>query len=332
MESSERHALVVGTGSCLPEKVITNFDLEQMVETSDEWIRKRTGISERRISDEKTASSDLGTIAAERALDAAGLAPDEVDCLIVSTVSPDMGFPSTACFISRNLGLRHVPAMDVAAACAGFSYGLHMANGFIRSGIYRNVLVVAAETLTKFVDWRDRATCVLFGDAAGAAVFAASDKPGGILHSEIGAETEYSDPDLLGLIAGGSRKPTSDQTVANREHFIRMRGQEVFKIAVSVMPDITRDVLQRANTPVEDIALFIPHQANVRIIEAFSERLSIPMSRAFVNIDRYGNTSSATSAVSLDEAIRGGRVRPGDKVLLVTFGAGWTWGVNLLQI
>jgi len=316
----------------LPEKVITNFDLEQMVDTSDEWIRKRTGIVERRISDENTASSDLGTVAAERALEAAGLSRADVECLIVSTVSPDMGFPSTACFIARNLGLRHVPAFDVAAACAGFSYALHMADGFIRSGVYRNVLVVAAETLTKFVDWTDRSTCVLFGDAAGAAVFAASDKPGGVLYSEIGAETEYSDPDLLGLVAGGSRRPTSERTVAEREHYIRMRGQEVFRLAVSIMPDITREALARAHTTPEEIALFIPHQANIRIIEAFSERLAIPMSRTFVNIDRYGNTSSATTAVSLDEAIRGGRVRTGDKVLLVTFGAGWTWGVNLLQI
>lgn len=332
MESPTRHAVIVGTGSCLPDKVITNFDLEQMVETSDEWIRKRTGIAERRITDENTASSDLGTVAAQRALESAGLEPSDVDCLIVSTVSPDMGFPSTACFISRNLGLRRVPAFDVAAACAGFSYAVHMADGFIRSGAYRNALVVAAETLTKFVDWQDRATCVLFGDAAGAVVLAASEQPGGVLYSEIGAETEYADPDLLGLVAGGSRKPASEQTVANREHFIRMRGQEVFKIAVGFMPDITRDVLQRANASVDDIALFIPHQANVRIIEAFSERLSIPMSRIFVNIDRYGNTSSATAAVALDEAIRAGRLRVGDKTLLVTFGAGWTWGVNLLQI
>lgn len=332
MDSSQRYAVLVGTGSCLPEKVITNFDLEQMVETSDEWIRKRTGIVERRISDEKTASSDLGTVAAQQALETAGMSPEKIECLIVSTVSPDMGFPSTACFISRNLGLRHVPAFDVAAACAGFSYAIHIANGFIRSGIYRNVLVVAAETLTKFVDWTDRSTCVLFGDAAGAVLLVASEEPRGILHSEIGAETEYSDPDLLGLIAGGSRKPASSQTVAHREHFIRMRGQEVFKIAVGMMPEIVRQVLRRANTPVEEIALFIPHQANIRIMEAFSERLAIPMSRTFVNIDRYGNTSSATVAVSLDEAIRGGRVRSGDKILLVTFGAGWTWGVNLLQI
>jgi 3-oxoacyl-[acyl-carrier-protein] synthase-3 len=331
MTSTGPYAAIAGTGSCVPEKVITNHDLEQMVETSDEWIRKRTGIVERRIADENTASSDLGSVAALRALEASGVEPKEVDCVVVPTITPDMAFPSTACFISRQLGIAGAPAMDVAAACAGFSYALHLASAMVRARVYRTVLVVATETLTKIVDWSDRTTCVLFGDAAGAVVLRATEEPKGVLYSEIGADAAYSDPDLLGVVAGGSRRPTSHATVANREHCIRMRGQEVFKIAVSMMPDIARRTLDNASLTVEDIALFIPHQANLRIIEAFSERLGIPMERTFVNIDRYGNTSSATAAVALDEGVREGRIQPGDNVLLLTFGAGWTWGATILR-
>ncbi|MBM3216657.1 ketoacyl-ACP synthase III [Candidatus Poribacteria bacterium] len=323
---------VIGTGSELPTKVITNADLEQMVETSDEWIRKRTGIAERRITDESTASSDIGTAAAQRAIDDAGISASEIDCIICSTVSPDMGFPSTACFIANNLHLRHVPAFDLAAACAGYSYAIHVADGLIRSGVYRTVLVVAAETLTKFVNWSDRATCVLFGDASGAAVLRGTNEDRGVLHSEIGAETEYSDPELLGLVGGGSRLPASESTVRNRDHTIRMRGQEVFRLAVGMMPDVTQQVLDRAGIGVDAIDLFIPHQANVRIMEAFSERLGIPMERTFINIDRYGNTSSATAAVALDEALRTRRISRGGTVLIVTFGAGWTWGVNIIRV
>lgn len=325
------HTAVVGTGSAVPEKVITNFDLEQMVDTSDEWIRKRTGIVERRIAEEHLASSDLGAVASQRALEAAGLAAGDIELIICSTISPDMPFPSTSCFIAKQIGATKAAAFDLAAACSGFSYALHVADGLIRSGVYRTILAVAAETLTRYVDWTDRSTCVLFGDAAGAAVLRA-DRRRGIYYSKVGADSDYSDPALLGVCAGGSRKPSSLETIQNREHYIRMRGQEVFKLAIGMMPEIARKVVAEAGLTMDDIALFIPHQANIRIMEAFSERLGVPMERVFVNIDRYGNTSSATAAVALDEAVRGGFVKSGEKALIVTFGAGWTWGVNILEI
>lgn len=332
--ASERHAVIRGTGAYVPEKRLTNHDLEQLVDTTDEWIRTRVGIVERRIADDSKASSDLGAIAAERALEDAGVHRDEIDLVLCSTVSPDMIFPSTACLISRALGIEHrVPAMDLAAACSGFSYALHMANGLIRSGMHKTILVVAAEMLTRHVDWTDRATCVLFGDGAGAAVVQAGDADeGGILHSAIGAESQYADPQLLGIPAGGSRMPATAETVANGQHYIKMEGRKLFKVAMTLMPQVVKDTLAEADMTMDDIALLVPHQMNMRIVANFSDRLGIEMERIYVNVDRYGNTSSASVIIALHEAIERGRVGPGDRVFLITFGAGWTWGANIIQL
>ncbi|MDA1190753.1 MAG: ketoacyl-ACP synthase III [Candidatus Poribacteria bacterium] len=335
--SMRRYAAVLGTGSAVPDKVITNHDLAQMVDTTDEWIRQRTGIVERRVAEEGIASSDLGALASSRALEAAGVDPNDLDMILCSTISPDMSFPSTACLISRALGIeKPIPAMDLAAACSGFSYGLQMADGLIRSGINEKVLVVAAETLTRYVDWTDRATCVLFGDAAGAVVLGATDpKAGeetGILYSKLGSLSQYSDVSLLGVPAGGSRKPASAETVAGREHFIQMQGREVYKLAVSTLPDAASDTISEAGLTPDDIDLIIPHQANIRIMEAFVGRLGLTMDRVYVNIDKYGNTSSASAPLALDEAVRLGRAKKGDTVMLITFGAGFTWGANIVRL
>jgi 3-oxoacyl-[acyl-carrier-protein] synthase III len=332
--ASERHAIIRGTGAYVPEKRLTNHDLEKLVDTSDEWIRSRVGIVERRIADDSVASSDLGAKAAERALEAAGVDREEVDLVLCSTVSPDMIFPSTACLISRALGIEHrVPAMDLAAACAGFSYALHMANGLIKSGMHKTILVTAAEMLTRHVDWTDRATCVLFGDGAGAAVVQAGDpSEGGILHTSIGAESIYADPQLLGIPAGGTRMPPTAETVANGDHYIKMEGRKLFKIAMSMMPEVVKDTLAEAGMTMDDIKLLVPHQMNMRIVANFADRLDIEMERIYVNVDRYGNTSSASVIIALNEAIERGRVGPGDKVFLITFGAGWTWGANIIQL
>jgi len=324
---------IVGTGSYVPPKVITNFDLEQMLDTSDEWIRRRVGIRERHVADDSTATSDLGVIAAQRALDAAGMGPEDVDLVLCSTVSPDMPFPSTACIISRELGIvSHVPALDLGAACAGFSYAVHVADGLIRAGSHRTVLAIASETLTRFVDWTDRATCVLFGDGAGAAVLQAGDGESGIVYTRIGAESMYADPNLLSIPAGGSRKPPTEDTVRNREHTIHMEGRKLFKIAVSTMPEIALMVLDDAGFRVEDIDVFILHQMNVRIMETFAERLGISIDKLLINVDRYGNTSSASTILAFDEGIRGGRVKKGDRVFFLTFGAGWAWGAAVVEV
>jgi 3-oxoacyl-[acyl-carrier-protein] synthase-3 len=332
--ASERRAVIRGTGAYVPEKRLTNHDLEKMVDTSDEWIRSRVGIIERRIADDDKASSDLGAIAAERAIEAAGVERDEIDLILCSTVSPDMIFPSTACLISLAIGIEHrVPAMDLAAACSGFSYGLHMANGLILSGMHKTILVVAAETLTRHVDWTDRATCVLFGDGAGAAIVQVGDaSEGGILHSAVGAESIYADPELLGIPAGGSRAPATAETVAAGQHYIKMEGRKLFKVAMTLMPQVVKATLADANMTMDDIKLLVPHQMNMRIVSNFSERLGVEMERIYVNVDRYGNTSSASVVIALHEAIERGRVGPGDKVFLITFGAGWTWGANIIQL
>ena len=327
------YASILSTGSYVPPKKITNHDLEQMVDTTDEWIRTRVGILERRIAEEEAASSDLGVEASRRAIEAAGIAPSDIDLILCSTVSADMLFPSTACLIARGLGIEHeTPAADIAAACSGFSYGLHLANGMIRSGMHRTVLVTAAETLTRFVNWQDRSTCVLFGDAAGAAVVQASAEPGGILFSKIGSEPQYADPDILSVPAGGSRKPATQETVENREHTIRMEGRKLFKIAVSLMPEVILRVLEEAEMTPDDIDLLVPHQMNVRIMGALAKRTGIDLDRVCSVVDRYGNTSSASAALALDEAIAQGRVGPGSTVFLITFGAGWTWGANIVRL
>jgi len=319
---------IVGIGSYLPDKVLSNVDLETMVHTSDEWIRDRTGIRERRIAGAKNASSDLGAKAAEKAIQNARLHVDDIDLIIAASASPDKIFPSTACIIQNKIGATKAAAFDVQAGCTGFVYGLTTAVQYILGGLYRNVLVVGTEVLSKIVDWEDRNTCVLFGDGAGAVVMSEVQN-GGVLASILGSDG--SGAELLELPAGGSREPAGDDTVANRRHYIKMSGNEVFKFAVRILDESTRKVLEKANLPLKDIDFIIPHQANTRIIDAAIKRLKFPRQKVLVNLHMYGNMSSASIPVALDEAFRDGRVKRGNKIVLVGFGAGLTWGANLLE-
>ena len=325
-----KKSAIIGTGSYAPEKVLTNHDLEKMVDTSDEWIRRRTGMVERRIADEDTASSDMGIQAALRAIETARVDVEEIELIIVTTVTPDMLFPSTACFIQKGIKAVNAAAFDLSAGCSGFAYGLAIADKFIKVGQYRTVLVIASETLSRVTDWTDRSTCVLFGDAAGAAILQATDEDKGVISSYLSADGNYSDYELLGMPAGGSRNPTTRETVDKRMHYIKMRGKELFKLGIKSMVEAGFKALEAGNLTVDDVDLCIPHQANKRIIDAVGERMGLPAEKVFTNIDKYGNTSSATMAVALDEAIKGNIVGPGDIVLIVAFGSGLTWaGVTI---
>jgi 3-oxoacyl-[acyl-carrier-protein] synthase-3 len=320
---------IVGTGSFTPERVLTNQDLEKIVDTSDEWITTRTGIKERRIADPKTPSSVLASEAAARALDAAGVKASELDQIIVGTVTGDRTFPSTGCIVQDRLGARKAHAFDVSAACAGFLYGLSVGQSAIESNAAETVLVIGVETLSKIVNWTDRNTCVLFGDAAGAVVLRAIAKPGGILATRL-----HSDGSLVHLLempAGGSLMPPSHETVDRRLHTIHMRGNDVFKHAVRAMESVALETLEAAGRKPEELSLLIPHQANFRIIDATARRLGLPMEKVFVNLDRYGNTSSASIPLALDEARRSGRIRSGDLIELVTFGGGFTWAAAVIE-
>lgn len=322
--------IIKGVGAYAPERVLSNDDLSAMVDTSDEWIRTRTGIRERRIASEREATSDLATEAGRRAIEQAGLSPQEIDLVLVATVTPDMAFPSTACLVQGKLGLRHVPAFDIEAACSGFLYGLEMATSMVNSGAYQNVLLIGAEKLSTIVDWTDRTTCVLFGDGAGACVVGVSDDPGfGILGTSLGANG--SEADLLKVPAGGSRTPLTAENVGSRLHAIQMQGREVFKSAVRVMEQAALDQLAANGVRSDEVAWVVPHQANIRIIESLSERLRLPMSKFAVNLERFGNTSSASIPIALDEAVRDGRIQHGDYLLMVGFGGGLTWGASLVK-
>ncbi|MDE0316553.1 MAG: ketoacyl-ACP synthase III [Candidatus Poribacteria bacterium] len=327
-----RYAAITGTGSYLPETVLTNFDLEKMVDTSDEWIRQRTGIAERRIAEDDTATSDLSVQAARLAIKRAQIDPLEIEMILVATVTPDTFFPSTACYVQKGIGAKNAAAMDISAACAGFLYGLDLANGLIVSGQYDTILVVGGEVFNNIVDWNDRNTCVLFGDGAGAAIVQATEEPKGILASYIGSDGDYADIDLLGIPAGGSRMPVTSEAIDQKLDKIQMNGREVFKLGVRLMPEAAQRALSKANVSVEEIDLLIPHQANLRIIEAVGDRLGVPREKVYINVDKYGNTSAATVIIALDEAIQDGRAKPGDLILLVTFGAGLTWGSTLLRL
>lgn len=316
-------AAIAGTGHAVPERVLTNFDLEKMVDTSDEWIRTRTGIRERRVADENTATSDLAVAAAHEALDMAGMAPSDLDLIVVATVTPDMLFPSTACLVQDRLGAAHAAAFDLSAGCSGFVYALATAAQFIQTGAYSNALVVGAETLSKITDWQDRSTCVLFGDGAGAVVLKAAPAGKGLLSFVLGADG--SGKDKLRLPAGGSRLPASAETVAQRQHYIQMCGHDVFRFAVRVLGEATREALDKAGLGLNQLDFFVPHQANVRIIDAAVERLELPKEKVIVNVDRFGNTSAASVAIALDEAVRSGRIQPGQVVAMTGFGAGLTW-------
>lgn len=317
-----------GVGAYLPEKVLTNRDLEKMVDTTDEWILSRTGIQERRIADPGQSASDLGLRAAIQALDNAKLKPTDLDLIIVATITPDMLFPSTACAIQYKLGAK-CGAFDLAAACSGFTYGLAVADGLIRSGSYNNILLVGTEVLSGFIDWKDRSTCVLFGDGAGAAVLSQNWKQGRILTNSLGADG--SQGDILKIPGGGSCNPPTAQTVQAGLHFLKMQGTEVFKVAVRTMEEAVRQTVAQANLKVSDINLLIPHQANKRILQAVSERLELSEDKVYVNVHRYGNISSASTVVALYEALRDGRIHEGDLIGLVAFGGGLTWGASLVR-
>ncbi|PTX61251.1 3-oxoacyl-[acyl-carrier-protein] synthase-3 [Melghirimyces profundicolus] len=320
---------IIGTGAYLPEKVLTNADLEKMVDTNDEWIVSRTGIRERRIAAEDQASSDLATEAARRALEDAGVDPEELDLIIVATVTPDMLFPATACLVQDRLGAEKAATFDLSAACTGFLYGLASASQFIQSGMYRYALVVGVDCLSKITDYTDRNTCVLFGDGAGAAVLGPVGEGEGFFSFELGGDG--SGGPLLMQPAGGSRRPASKESVDERLHFISMNGREVFKFAVRVLGASAEEALKKAGLTKEDVDFLIPHQANHRIIDAAVQRLGLSSDKVVVNLDRYGNMSSASIPVALDEAVKMGRIRKGDILVLVGFGGGMTWGASVLK-
>jgi len=326
--SNNYRAAITGLGAYLPEKILTNQDLEKIVDTTDEWIRTRTGIKERHIAAADQASSDLAYPAAVEALKHAGITAQDLDLIIVATISPDMLFPSTACYLQKKLGAT-CGAFDMAAACSGFTYALSVAEGFIKSGLHQNILVLGAESITKFINWKDRATCVLFGDGAGAAVVSRSTDGHGILASYLGADGTQSD--VLQIPAGGSMIPPSEDSIKNGLHYLRMAGPELFKVAVKTMEQAVREVLKMENMTVSDIDCLIPHQANNRILQAVANRLEIPIEKVFINVDRYGNMSSASTAVALCEAVKTGVVKKGGHVVLVAFGGGLTWAANLIR-
>lgn len=323
--SNERLSVgIVGVGSYVPEKVLTNADLEKMVDTSDEWIVSRTGIRERRIASPEQASSDLAFHAAEEALQSAGITADELDLIIVATITPDMFFPSTACILQDRLGASRAAAFDLSAACSGFLYGLASGSQFIASGLYRHVLVIGVDCLSKVTDWKDRNTCVLFGDGAGAVVLAPVEAGEGFQAFELGADG--SGGQWLNLQGGGSRYPISQDVLDERKQYIYMNGREVFKFAVRVMGAASEQVLAKAGWRKEDVDFLVPHQANIRIIESAVNRLKLSDDRVVVNVDRYGNMSSASIPVALYEAVQDKKVKQGDKLVLVGFGGGLTWG------
>ena len=322
------NAYIAGIGSYTPEKILTNFDLEKIVETSDEWIRTRSGIKERRISAADQPTSDLAVAAAQKALNAAHTKASEVEAIIIATATPDMFFPSTACLVQAKIGARKIISFDISAGCSGWLYALSIANAFIKTG-YDNILVIGAEELSKITDYTDRGTCVLLGDAAGAALLKKTPEERGILSTYFAADGSYGD--LLYMPAGGTRMPATEETVKNRLHYLKMEGNKVFKVAVRAMYESATKVLGKAKVKTEDIALLVPHQANIRIIEATAKRLNISMDKVGINLDRYGNTSAASIPIGLDEAASSGRIKKGDLVLLVAFGAGFTWGGALIK-
>ena len=320
---------IVSTGRFLPEHVVTNRDMESIVETTDEWIFERTGIRERRIAPPEMTAADMGTAAARIALERAGLEPADVDVLIVSTATPDRLLPATACDIQALIGATKAVAFDVIGACTGFLYGLTVAEGYISTGRGEIALVIATEKLSAIVDWEDRATCVLFGDGAGAAVLRSSEGERGILGTH--HQSDGTLADLLYRPAGGAAIPMDEEVLRNRTHLLRMSGREIFKHAVRAMADSSGKALERSGWELEDVDLVFPHQANIRIIKATARYAGLPMEKVFVNVDRYGNMSSATIPVAMDEAIEEGRLHPGMNLLLVAFGAGLTWGAMTVR-
>ncbi len=320
---------IIGTGKYVPEKILTNSDLEKIVETNDEWIVSRTGIRERHIAAPHEATSDLAYEAALKALDSAGMKAEDLDLIIIATVTPDSSFPSTACILQDKLGAKGAAAFDLSAACSGFVYSLATAVGFIQNGMYNNALIIGADTLSRITDYTDRNTCVLFGDGAGAVIIGEVPEGRGFQSFDLGAEG--SGGNLLKLEAGGSRLPASQQTVEDKKHFIYMNGREVFKFAVRVMGSATERVLTKAGLGKEDIDLFVPHQANIRIMESARERLNLPQEKMSMTIEKFGNTSASSIPIAMVEELQNGRIQDGDLIILVGFGGGLTWGAVALR-
>ncbi|WP_435172143.1 beta-ketoacyl-ACP synthase III [Paenibacillus glycanilyticus] len=319
---------IIGTGKYVPDRILSNQELEQMVETNDEWIVTRTGIRERRLAAAEQATSDLAYQASLKAIDAAGIAIEDIDLIIVSTITPDTFFPSTACLLQEKLGAKKVAAFDLSAACSGFIYGLATASNMIATGMYKHVLVVGAETLSRITDYTDRNTCILFGDGAGAVVLGQVEEGRGFKSFELGADGGGGD--LLKVSGGGSRMPSTAESVASKQHYIHMAGNEVFKFAVRIMGNAAEEALRKAGMSKEDINLLVPHQANVRIIQSALNRLDLSEEKCMVNLDKYGNMSAASIPVALAEAVEQGRVNDGDCLVFVGFGGGLTWGASVL--
>ena len=327
--TAERYTRILGIGAYGPDRVVSNDQLSETVDTSNEWIRSRTGILERRFGSEEQSTSDLALEAAQKALDHAGVLPDEIDLVLVATITPDMAFPSTACLLQHKLGLRKVACFDLEAACSGFLYALDVADAMLTSGRYRKALVVGAEKMSSIMDWEDRTTCVLFGDGAGAAVLSKEGDGPSLLGFYCGADG--SNPSLLCQPAGGSALPASPETLSSRKHFLKMNGREIFKSAVRVMESSCRTLLKEQNLDISDVSLVIPHQANMRIVESLSQRLEVPMDKFYCNLERYGNTSAASIPLALNEAVQTKALSAGDLCLLVAFGAGLTWSSTIVR-
>lgn len=321
---------IVGTGVDLPKQVVTNRDIEKRIETTHQWIVERTGVQERRIADPQEATSDLAARAGSRALETAGITPEEVELIIVATSTPDMPFPSTACLVQERLGTKGAAAFDLVAVCSGFVFALSVADHYIRMGTYRTILVIGAEVMSRIIDWTDRKTCVLFGDGAGAVVLQGTNKEGeGILSTRLRSDGALWD--FICVPGGGTRNPPSEQVLMERLHYIKMKGNETFKVAVRSLEEVTRSVLNDNGLLPSDLNLLIPHQANLRIIRAVADRLGLPIDRVVINLDRYGNTSAASIPIALDEVVRNGRIHQGDLLGLIAFGSGLTWAACLIR-
>jgi 3-oxoacyl-[acyl-carrier-protein] synthase-3 len=324
-----RTVSIIGTGSYLPKRVLTNLDLEKIVETTDEWIRTRTGISERRIAGKEESTSDMATNAARAAMEQAQVTADEIDLIIVATVTPDMAFPATACWVQKNLGAFKAACFDVSAACSGFLYALEIAQQFISTHVYNTILIIGADKLSSIIDWTDRNTCVLFGDGAGAAILRNRANSHGVIATYMGSDGEFTD--ILCMPGGGSRTPITPENVDQKLNTIKMQGKETYKQAVTAMSTAADKALELAGLTSQDIACVIPHQANIRIIEAIAHRMNLPMEKFYVNLERYGNTSAGAVAIALDEAHRSNRIKINDYILLVVFGGGLTWASSVVQ-
>ena len=320
---------IKGLGYYVPEKIMTNFDFEKIIDTTDEWIRTRTGIEERRFASDEQATSDLCVEAAKKALEKANMTVDDLDLILVATCTPDYLVQATACLVQNKLGAKNIPCFDLNAACSGFIYGLTVANGMIKGGIYKNILVIGAETLSRIIDMQDRNTCILFGDGASAAIVGEVESTYGILSTYLGAEGENDD--ILRTPAGGTKKPNTAETIEKRENFVKMKGQDVFKFAVHALPSATNKALKIADIKAEELNMIFPHQANVRIIESAAKRIHVPIDKFYMNLQRFGNTSSASVGLALGEALDKGLVKKGDLIALTGFGAGLTYGSIIMK-